>query len=136
MSHLRLVFQRVLIALSADILGFAPAVFLVGAVCIISMGGAGVLISMFVLLASLGLLPGTLIPASLGMGTRFVGHLLLGAVAPVIALVIVLARASAGSSDLTSGSGLMSSVLVAATIIAIITFLLELFMSQVLRWRP
>lgn len=136
MSRLLLVFQRVLIALSADILGLAPAAFLVGAFCIFSMGVAGVVICMFVLLASLGLLPGTLIPASLGMGTRFVGHLLLGASAPVMALVIVLARASAGSSGLVSDSDLWSSALVAATIIAIITFLLELFMSKVLRWRP
>ena len=129
MSSFPLALRRVLIALSGDIVGFIPAALLVGAFCIVSMGLAGITACIFVLLASSGLLLGTLIPAGLGLGTHFRGHLLLGASAPFLALFILYPGASAFAQDFRRFT------LVSAAIIALTTFLLELFASRVLKWR-
>src|ERR1700674_2598766 len=91
--------RRVLIALSGDILGFIPAALLVGAFCIVSMGLAGIIACVYVLLASSGILLGTLIPAGLGFGTHFRGHLLLGASAPFLALFLLYPGSPAFAED-------------------------------------
>jgi hypothetical protein len=121
--------RRLLIALSGDILGFIPAALLVGAFCILTMGLAGITACIYVLLASSGLLIGTLIPAALGFGTHFRGHLLLGAMAPFLALSFLYPGVSAFAEDFRGFT------LVSAAIIALTTFLLELFLSRILRWR-
>jgi hypothetical protein len=115
--------------LSGDIVGFIPAALFVGAFCIVSMGLAGVTACIYVVLASLGLLVGTLIPAALGFGTHFRGHLLLGASAPFLALFFLYPGLSAFAEDFRGFT------LVSAAIIALATFLLEVFLSRVLRWR-
>ena len=93
------------------------------------MGLAGITACIFVLLASSGLLLGTLIPAGLGFGTHFRGHLLLGAVAPFLALFLLYPGASAFAENF------WRFTLVSAAIIALTTFVLDLFMSRVLKWR-
>ena len=93
------------------------------------MGLAGITACMFVLGASSGMLLGTLIPAGLGFGTHFRGHLLLGASAPFLALIILYPGASAFAQDFRRFT------LVSAAIIAIATFTLELLASRVLNWR-
>jgi hypothetical protein len=115
--------------LSGDIVGFIPAALLVGAFCIVSMGLAGVIASIFVLLASSGLLLGTLIPAGLGWGTHFRGHLLLGASAPFLALFLLYPGTSAFAQDFNRFT------LISGAIIALTTFLLELLLSRVLKWQ-
>jgi hypothetical protein len=124
-----LALRRVLIALSGDIVGFIPAALLVGAFCIVSMGLAGVTACLFVLLASSGMLLGTLIPAGLGWGTHFRGHLLLGGSAPFLALFMLYPGSSMFAEDFRRFT------LVSAAIIALTTFLLEVFLSKVLTWR-
>ncbi len=115
--------------MSGDIVGFIPAALLVGAFCIVSMGLAGITACIYVLLASSGLLPGTIIPAGLGWGTHFRGHLLLGAIAPFLALFLLYPGASAFTQDFKRFT------IVSAAIIALATFLLELFISMILKWR-
>jgi hypothetical protein len=115
--------------LSGDIVGFIPAALLVGAFCIVSMGLAGVIASIFVLLASSGLLLGTLIPAGLGWGTHFRGHLLLGASAPFLALFMLYPGASGFVEDFRRFT------IVSGAIIALTMFLLELLLSRVLMWQ-
>ena len=115
--------------MSGDIVGFIPAALLVGAFCIVSMGLAGITACIFVLLASSGLLLGTLIPAGLGFGTHFRGHLLLGASAPFLALFFLYPGSPAFAEDFRRFT------ILSAAIIALATFLLELFLSRVLKWR-
>jgi hypothetical protein len=129
MVSVPLALRRVLTALSGDIVGFIPAALLVGAFCIVSMGLAGVTACIFVLLASSGLLLGTLIPAGLGFGTHFRGHLLLGASTPFLALFILYPGASAFAENFGRFT------LMSAAIIALATFLIELFLSRILKWQ-
>src|SRR5437870_2262996 len=95
-SSIRSGIERVLVALSGEILGFVPAALLVGTFCILSMGLAGVMACYFVAVASLGALPGTLIPASVGFATHFRGHVLLGAAVPILALMMLYVAAATG----------------------------------------
>jgi hypothetical protein len=115
--------------LSGEIVGFIPAALLVGAFCIVSMGLAGITACFYVLLASSGLLIGTLIPAGLDFGTHFRGHVLLGACSPLLALFILYPGASAFAQDFRRFT------LVSAAIIAVAMFILELFLSRLLKWR-
>ena len=95
------------------------------------MGIAGVLACFFVVVASLGALPSTLITASLGIGTHFRGHVVLGTAVPVLSLLMLYVAAAVGGNQ----PDITGLAVVAAMVMALLTFLLEVAMSQVLRWR-